>query len=125
MEMEAGGQCQGNREGVSQISEIQKGSGKKGIPEKYKKPSVPEILEIGENGRKDPNPWPPAQRGTAKKREVRRINQMFSNAPSKVYTQKLGYNNGVELPTMDINNRFHQINNKTLRSFIKNAVGIH
>uniref|UniRef100_A0A3Q0R276 Hyperpolarization activated cyclic nucleotide-gated potassium channel 3 n=1 Tax=Amphilophus citrinellus TaxID=61819 RepID=A0A3Q0R276_AMPCI len=75
---------------VSQLSELQKGAMKSGVPKKYNnKLSVPEALETAK------------QRLTAlatclkrytKDIEARRINQMFSTEPSKVYSQWQGIN---------------------------------
>lgn len=64
------------RREVSQISELQKGSNKKGLPEKYKKLSIPEVLKSTKQRLRVPE--------EVHQREVRRINHMFSTAPSKV-----------------------------------------
>ena len=74
---------------VSQLSELQKGVGMKGIPRKYNKLSIPEALETAKQRLTALATRLKRYTGEA---EARRINMIFSTKPSKVYSQWQGNN---------------------------------
>eukprot|EP00064_Thunnus_orientalis_P024686 superscaffoldBa00010993_g24989 len=72
------------RREVSQLSELQKGVGMKGIPRKYNKLSIPETLETAKQRLTALATRLKRYTGEA---EAKRINRMLSTEPSKVYSQ--------------------------------------
>eukprot|EP00064_Thunnus_orientalis_P015365 superscaffoldBa00002837_g15417 len=72
------------RREVSQLSELKKGVGTKGIPKKYNKLSIPEALETAKQGLTALATCLKRYTGEA---EARRVNRMFSTKQFKVYSQ--------------------------------------